>query len=192
MLVHVIESAQASEVSDNLIERDALRELLDRLGIACRYEYAFCEQDLEDAFQNATDAAVIHVSCHANQDGLGLENGAFVKWYRLGDVAADALNGKRLVLSACRAGMRTAPGRILFKPIHAGVVIAPYQAVGWQQAKAAWNTFYARLRDGAPLPEIMADMNKESAVLYRAYVRKGNTVDVYPVPPPPPRVKRRA
>ena len=192
MKVAIIESVSPEDVQAKRYEGPDLEGHLKKIGVTTSYEYVRNKADLSQAIAGAADADVVHVSCHANDEGIGLEDQTFIRWEELKEVAGNGLKDKKLSLSSCEGGVRSSPGRLLFQGGRASRLVGPFEAVDWGESLGAFKVYYDGILRNRPLADIADDMNKVATARFRIYERTGiSTYDVFPTDPNPHRVRRK-
>lgn len=192
MKVAIIESVSPEDVKSKRFEGPDLDKYLRGVGATTSYKYVRNETEFGQAVAGAADADVVHVSCHANDEGIGLEDQTFIRWEDLRKVAGDALKDKKLSLSSCEGGVRSSPGRLLFQGGQASRLVGPFEAVAWDESLAAFKVYYDGILKSRPLADIANDMNTVATGRFRIYERTGiSTYDMFPDGPNPHRVRRK-
>ncbi len=192
MKVAIIESVSSKDVQAKRYEGPALEGHLKKAGIATSYEYVRNTDQLSQAIASAADADVVHVSCHANDKGIVLEDQTFIRWEDLKEVVGDGLKDKKLSLSSCEGGVRSSPGRLLFQGGRASRLVGPFKAVGWDESLAAFKVYYDGILKKRPLADIASDMNKAAKAHFRIYERTDcSTYVMFPTGQNSHRVRRK-
>ena len=181
MKVAIIESVSPADLKAGRCEGPELAKYLKGLGFTTSYAYVHDICGLKKAIAKAEKADVVHLSCHANDEGIGLEDNTFIKWEELKGVAGDGLKDRMLSLSSCKGGVRSTPSRLLFQCAGASRLVAPFNEVDWAESLAAFKVYYKGILDNRSLADIACDMNQKTSGRFRIYERTGvNTYGKFP------------
>jgi len=192
MKVAIIESVSLEDVQAKRYEGPDLEGYLKTIGVTTSYKYVRNKDELGQAIADAADADVVHVSCHANDEGIGLEDQTFIAWKDLKEVAGNGLKDKKLSLSSCEGGVRSSPGRLLFQGGRASRLVGPFKEVDWDESLVAFKVYYDGIVKNRPLADIANDMNMVATASFRIYERTGvSRYDLFPNDPNPHRVRRK-
>jgi hypothetical protein len=107
---------------------------------------------------------IFHLSCHGNDDGIGLSDGSFLDWLSLGRLFRRyASLEKVLVLSCCSGGYVGVTKAFQKENIVFGFVFGStaLDGVGFTDSCLAWSILYSRLLEhGFALDELRETLDK--------------------------------
>ncbi len=140
----IIESFSFEEERQGLIEGNILSQILNLCGVNSDYYFIRTEKELIEVIKifKASTHRYLHISCHGNDDliGLALEN---LRFTRFGDIVAPSLKGRRLFLSACKAVNRNLANQVLGEGCFS--IVGPKGSVRFSDAAIMWASFYHML-----------------------------------------------
>jgi len=158
-------------------EGGALHAALRQARIPCRYYLATNKGMFESALDyiakqrhHAPQGIVLHISCHGNEDGIGLTDGGFFAWDELHPVLLNfarqglayqeeaKVSSIILCMSTCSGLAARKIGEKQDRPFM--TLVAPCQSVLWSDCIASFLTFYNLfLVKNMPCNEAVRGMN---------------------------------
>lgn len=99
--VYIIESLRSGDYFDGY----TLKEILELSGIRVEYKWVETKEEFINALQNfeKTKLRYLHISCHADYEGLELTNDEITN-AEFENLVKGKINNKRIFLSACKGG----------------------------------------------------------------------------------------
>lgn len=143
--VMIIEARSEDDYYEDRLEGRALREAFHIYQIPVAYREVLSSHHFARAISEAdrSSVAYVHVSAHADAEGIGFPVGDGLSWREFEALAWPKLRGKCLTFSSCLAGRGVAELYSLHKTF-CNAIIAPTRVVSWDEALAAYSAFYFR------------------------------------------------
>lgn len=146
--VMLIESVGATDLFDSRSEGEGMQRMLHLSGVRSVLRNVCGKASFIDELKvfAASEAEVLHLSCHGNGDGIGFTNGEMMGWAELYSRLEPDIHDKTLCLSSCGA---TATDKLakLFCAGHAKplMIIGSPDSIRWDDALVSWGIVYRAL-----------------------------------------------
>lgn len=165
--IHIIESPNEEDIFLGTREEgEALQKCLGIMGVKSERYRVSSEAFLVKAIATITTAhsqggtyeryaPIVHLSCHGNDEGIGLTNGDFLTWERLKEflrpIHVVARGWLILGMSACKgAAARKMAWTIKSEDTSFDLLFGPTHEVLWQDSLVGFVTLYHRLAKAIP------------------------------------------
>ena len=174
--VYIIESPSAPDLYHKRAESDPLYEALKLSQIPCIARCAISRIAFEAAFNIGFKEElqrydgkwpIIHISCHANSDGIMLSNGEFITWGALRNILLpinEILKGMLVLCMSCCEGYS---GVRMAMTLDDGAdpyfcLIGTPEKPTWSDTCVAFMAFYHRMNKGSHINDAVAAMRSAS------------------------------
>lgn len=136
--IFIIESLR----SEDFFDGENLSEVIALSEIDTIYKEVVSYEDLKFKLQEfeASHYRYLHLSCHADLDGIEI-NGEEISYDTLSSLLGNKLVGKRLFLSACRAGNIDFAARAIYKNRAISIIGTPTDLY-FKKSVLFWPVFY--------------------------------------------------
>jgi len=141
-----------------------LHELFQLVSVPVTYEQVMTRASLAESLQRMASLAApmaLHLSCHGDKNGFGLESGEFVRWYDFRQMLLPlnrASGGNLFVsMSSCKGLFGGGMAMHTDSPPFA-LLIGPAENVTFADAAVGYAVFYYRLAKGAAARDALAAM----------------------------------
>lgn len=169
--VLIAESVGAEDFYFNRTDGFAANEVLRIQQVRSRYRIAFDRKSLNRAILEADrdDYGILHISCHGDDEQIGLTDGTAINWPDLaGDLLPFANSDRALVLSSCSGGYvgvtkAFQKAGVAFQYVFGSTSPA---GVGFTDSCLAWSILYSQIVEhGFSRPALRSTLDKINAVV---------------------------
>jgi len=180
--VVLVESMRADDIYDNLLEADAIAQILQLLGVHAVSKKVIDKRHLSKAIREArkSKASIFHLSCHANGDGFELTADYDLHWSDLAGLAGKRLEDMVLCLSACEAGNIAVSEVFAKTECPPAFIVGPEHDVDYAQACVAWSVFYHYLaRRGIGKEQMKSALDRMNSAIDGSFIYRRWTGKLY-------------
>jgi hypothetical protein len=158
IFVHIIESPGAKDFLEDRQEGQVLRSMLSLIGASARVYTVVNRRMFQEAvkriaaFHGGSEGMgfvpMLHISCHGNEQGLGLTDNGGLSWQDLASIIRPlsvAAPGNLMVsMSSCSGYEALAMARTEDQPPYA-ILVGPSGPVEWSASAVAFCSYYLQL-----------------------------------------------
>lgn len=141
--VFIIESLDPDDEGNGRFEGAIISRILGMHGKACKYRYVRTRKEFEGAVKQFGKSRYryLHISSHANADGMCTTNQEDIDFDELADILNPHLAGRRLFLSACEM-IHMDLAKAIIPNSDCFSVIGPNESVRFADAAILWSALY--------------------------------------------------
>lgn len=141
--VFIVESLRLEDEQAGRQEGDLLSRMLHLAGKSgTQYFYLRTKRELDEIIDlfDESGCRYLHISCHANHQGMSTTFDD-ISYAELGGMLAPCIEGRRVFVSACEMATENL-ARELLNGTGCHSLIGPKQAINFDDAAAFWVSFY--------------------------------------------------
>ncbi|UZS00217.1 hypothetical protein [Chondrinema litorale] len=142
--IFIIESLGESDDKDGKI----LKNILDVCCIESKYSEINTKSQLIEVIEEfqKSEFRYLHISCHANVNGFGLNDKSFIKNSEFSEIIGDRIPKRRIFMSACEAGNIDLAGKLItINKIYS--LIGSPEVIGFDKSLLFYPTLYHILNE---------------------------------------------
>lgn len=141
--IFIIESLNPDDEGNGRFEGPHIAHIARLHGKQPIYRYVRTRDQLEQAVAEclASDYRYLHVSAHADREGIATTNRDDISNGELGEMLGRGFAGRRLFLSACSIVHKAMAAEII-PPTQCFSVVGPRQDIGFAEAAVFWPAVY--------------------------------------------------